>query len=137
MSELSSPRRKEPPRFNREAIVGVAKALAALPSLAGAGPGGGRPARTPLFTPSPPLQRKRGREQSAVAARRLGVLKGVALTVAIIVASFRADAADRIRLAVQRTGTLAWQLDIIKAHGLDRKADLQIEAIALASTAAG
>ena len=33
-----------------------------------------------------------------------------------------AAAADRIRLAVQRTGTLAWELDVIKAHGLDRKA---------------
>ena len=46
-------------------------------------------------------------------------------------------ASDRIRLAVQRTGTLAWELDIIKTHGLDRKADLAIEAIELASTEAG
>jgi NitT/TauT family transport system substrate-binding protein len=48
-----------------------------------------------------------------------------------------AGAADRIRLAVQRTGTLAWELDIIKAHGLDRKANLEIERIELASTEAG
>src|SRR5262249_266515 len=48
-----------------------------------------------------------------------------------------AAAADRIRLAVQRTGTLAWELDIIKAHGLDKKADLQIDAIELATTEAG
>ncbi len=46
-------------------------------------------------------------------------------------------AADRIRLAVQRTGTLAWELDIIKTHGLDRKADLAIETLELASTEAG
>jgi hypothetical protein len=26
-------------------------------------------------------------------------------------------AADRIRLAVQRTGTLAWELDVIRTHG--------------------
>ena len=45
--------------------------------------------------------------------------------------------ADRIRLAVQRTGTLAWELDVIKTHGLDRKHDLAIEAIELASTEAG
>ena len=38
---------------------------------------------------------------------------------------------------MQRTGTLAWELDIIKAHGLDRKADLQIETVELASTEAG
>jgi NitT/TauT family transport system substrate-binding protein len=48
-----------------------------------------------------------------------------------------AGAADRIRLAVQRTGTLAWELDIIKAHGLDRKSDLEIQRIDLASTEAG
>jgi len=48
-----------------------------------------------------------------------------------------APAADRIRLAVQRTGTLAWELDVIKTHGLDRKLDLAIEPIELASTEAG
>jgi NitT/TauT family transport system substrate-binding protein len=46
-------------------------------------------------------------------------------------------AADRIRLAVQRTGTLAWELDVIRTHGLDRKLDLAIETIELASTEAG
>jgi NitT/TauT family transport system substrate-binding protein len=48
-----------------------------------------------------------------------------------------AAAADRIRVAVQRTGTLAWELDVIKTHGLDRKADLAIEPVELASTEAG
>jgi NitT/TauT family transport system substrate-binding protein len=38
---------------------------------------------------------------------------------------------------VQKTGTLAWELDVIKTHGLDRKHDLAIEAIELASTEAG
>jgi NitT/TauT family transport system substrate-binding protein len=61
-----------------------------------------------------------------------------ALVMAIAVfAATSASAADRIRLAVQRTGTLAWELDIIRAHGLDRKANLQIETIELASTEAG
>jgi NitT/TauT family transport system substrate-binding protein len=46
-------------------------------------------------------------------------------------------AKDRIRLAVQRTGTLAWELDVIRAHGLDRKLDLTIETVELASTEAG
>ena len=44
-----------------------------------------------------------------------------------------ASAADRIRIAAQKTGTLAWELDIIKAHGLDKKADLDIQAIELAT----
>jgi NitT/TauT family transport system substrate-binding protein len=48
-----------------------------------------------------------------------------------------APAADRIRLAVQRTGTLSWELDVIKAHGIDRKLDLAIEPMELASTEAG
>jgi NitT/TauT family transport system substrate-binding protein len=46
-------------------------------------------------------------------------------------------AEDRIRLAVQRTGTLAWELDVVRTHGLDRKFDLAIETVELASTEAG
>jgi len=60
-----------------------------------------------------------------------------AVIAAAILAGSSASAADRIRVAMQRTGTLAWELDIIKAHGLDKKANLQIETIELASTEAG
>jgi NitT/TauT family transport system substrate-binding protein len=60
------------------------------------------------------------------------------LTAIIVIAgAINATAADRIRLAVQKTGTLAWELDVIKTHGLDRKLDLVIEPIELASTEAG
>jgi NitT/TauT family transport system substrate-binding protein len=62
---------------------------------------------------------------------------GYALTAAFIVLSTGSFAADRIRVAIQRTGTLAWELDVIKAHGLDRKADVEIDTIELASTEAG
>jgi NitT/TauT family transport system substrate-binding protein len=48
-----------------------------------------------------------------------------------------ARAADRIRIAAQKTGTLAWELDIIRAHGLDKQADLDIQVVELASTEAG
>src|SRR6204780_198929 len=48
-----------------------------------------------------------------------------------------AIAADRVRVAVQKTGTLAWELDILKAHGLDRQAGIDIETTELASTEAG
>src|SRR6266576_443335 len=54
-----------------------------------------------------------------------------------LAAQTSATAADRIRLAVQRTGTLAWELDVIRTHGLDRKFDLAIETVELASTEAG
>ncbi len=60
-----------------------------------------------------------------------------ALMFGIALAATNAEAGNRIRLAVQRTGTLAWELEVIKAHGLDRGLDLTIETIELASTEAG
>jgi NitT/TauT family transport system substrate-binding protein len=60
-----------------------------------------------------------------------------ALIAIATLAAANAGAADRIRLAVQRTGTLAWELDVIRTHGLDRKLGLAIETIELASTEAG
>ena len=48
-----------------------------------------------------------------------------------------ASAADRIRIVAQRTGTLAWELDVIKTRGLDKGADLDIQVVELASTEAG
>jgi NitT/TauT family transport system substrate-binding protein len=48
-----------------------------------------------------------------------------------------AAAADHIRLVAQRTGSLAWELDVIKAHGLDKAANLDLETLELASTEAG
>ena len=62
----------------------------------------------------------------------------LALTAIVVFAgATSATAGDRIRLAVQKTGTLAWELDVIKTHGLDRKLDLVIEPVELASTEAG
>ena len=46
-------------------------------------------------------------------------------------------AADTVRLAVQKTGTLAWELAVIRAHGLDKKANITIEPRELASPEAG
>jgi len=48
-----------------------------------------------------------------------------------------ACAADRIRIAAQKTGTFAWELEVLKAHGLDREAGITIETTELASTEAG
>src|SRR5205823_7636910 len=61
----------------------------------------------------------------------------LALVAALTLTVTAASAADRIRLAVQRTGTLSWELDVLKARGLDKKADLQIEALELATPEAG
>jgi NitT/TauT family transport system substrate-binding protein len=71
--------------------------------------------------------------------RTTGMIRSLllALTIASAVAASSAQAADRIRIAVQKTGTLAWELEIIKAHGLDKKAGLDLQTTELASTEAG
>lgn len=46
-------------------------------------------------------------------------------------------AAEPIRVAVQKTGTFAWELAVIRAHGLDKKADLALQVNELASPEAG
>jgi NitT/TauT family transport system substrate-binding protein len=48
-----------------------------------------------------------------------------------------ADAADRLRIAIQKTGTASWEIALIKERGLDKAADLDIETTELASTDAG
>jgi len=48
-----------------------------------------------------------------------------------------ASAADTVRLAIQKTGTVAWELAVIRAHGLDRQAGLDIVTLELAAPEAG
>jgi NitT/TauT family transport system substrate-binding protein len=45
-----------------------------------------------------------------------------------------AKAADPLRIAVQKTGTASWEIEVIKTRGLDKAANLDIETIELAST---
>src|SRR5262245_41544788 len=59
-------------RCGRDAAVARGRAPASPPPLAGEGQG--MHARTPLFTPSPPLPRKRGREQTSSAAMAVASL---------------------------------------------------------------
>jgi NitT/TauT family transport system substrate-binding protein len=76
--------------------------------------------------------------QSGEISSRTGRLLSLctALVAGLCIAT-AATAADRIRIAAQKTGTLAWELEIIKAHGLDKQADLDIQVVELASTEAG
>ena len=73
---------------------------------------------------------------SEPARRTLWCLRVVVIA-AMAFAASRALAADRIRIAAQKTGTLAWELDVLHAHDLDRQAGLAIETSELASTEAG
>ena len=48
-----------------------------------------------------------------------------------------ASAADTIRIAAQKTGTFAWELAVIRAHGLDKETGLTLDVRELASPEAG
>jgi NitT/TauT family transport system substrate-binding protein len=59
------------------------------------------------------------------------------VTLALAVAIIPRCAAETIRVAVQKTGTFAWELAVIRAHALDTQAKLSIELVELASPEAG
>jgi NitT/TauT family transport system substrate-binding protein len=65
----------------------------------------------------------------------IGILAATAAFAGVWGAPSRA--AETIRLAVQKTGTFAWELAVIRAHGLDRQANLAIQVNELASPEAG
>src|SRR5258708_40252755 len=46
-------------------------------------------------------------------------------------------AADTIRLAIQKTGTVAWELAVIRAHRLDEQAGLDLAILELARPEGG
>jgi NitT/TauT family transport system substrate-binding protein len=48
-----------------------------------------------------------------------------------------ASAADTISIAAQKTGTFGWELAVIRAHGLDKQANLTLDVRELASPEAG
>jgi NitT/TauT family transport system substrate-binding protein len=45
--------------------------------------------------------------------------------------------AEIVRVAVQKTGTFAWELAVIRVHGLDKQANLSVQVVELASPEAG
>jgi NitT/TauT family transport system substrate-binding protein len=67
--------------------------------------------------------------------KRLAALLITTLALTASVA-MRSDA-ETIRLAVQKTGTFAWELAVIRSHNLDKQANLSIEPVELASPEAG
>src|SRR3954454_8614866 len=45
--------------------------------------------------------------------------------------------AEVVRVAVQKTGTFAWELAVIRGHGLDKQANLSVQVVELSSAEAG
>jgi NitT/TauT family transport system substrate-binding protein len=46
-------------------------------------------------------------------------------------------AAEKLRLALQKTGTTGWEMAVVKAYGLDKEAGLELQVTELASPEAG
>ena len=61
------------------------------------------------------------------------------MTAAVLALTFAAPAfaADVLRIAVQKTGTVSWEIAVAKARGLDKAANLDVQTQELASTEAG
>ncbi len=57
----------------------------------------------------------------------------LAIAVLVAVCSTPAAAAERLRIAVQKTGTLAWEMSVIRAQNLDKEADVDLQTIDVAS----
>jgi NitT/TauT family transport system substrate-binding protein len=52
----------------------------------------------------------------------------------LLICCAHAHAADVLRIAVQKTGTFSWELAVIKNHGLDKNAGLDLQVTELGST---
>ena len=72
--------------------------------------------------------------QDTMTLRIRKLLAAVILTVAQAGTSY---GAETVRVAVQKTGTFAWELAVIRAHGLDKQANLSVQVVELASPEAG
>jgi NitT/TauT family transport system substrate-binding protein len=68
-----------------------------------------------------------------VAALVIGALFLAALFFAALFLAAPARASERLRIAVQKTGTLAWEIGVIRAQGLDKEADLDLQIVDVAS----
>src|SRR5215472_5554888 len=65
--------------------------------------------------------------------RKLGLFAGM-LALALCAP---VHAADTVRVTAQKIGTFAWELDVIRAHQLDKQHGLTIEVTQLATPEAG
>jgi NitT/TauT family transport system substrate-binding protein len=61
---------------------------------------------------------------------------GAALVLAVLALAGNARAADPLRVGVLKFGTVSWELDVIRQHGLDTAEGFAVEPVELASTPA-
>ncbi len=77
------------------------------------------------------------RHGAGVACRWRALLADLGLAALFFMLAFlfncEAEATEKLRVALQKTGTFAWELAIITERGLDKKAGLEIEVTELAS----
>jgi NitT/TauT family transport system substrate-binding protein len=64
-------------------------------------------------------------------------LASLAAGLAATLAAASPAQAEKLRLALQKTGTTGWELAVVKAFGLDRDAGLDLDVVELASPEAG
>jgi NitT/TauT family transport system substrate-binding protein len=61
----------------------------------------------------------------------------IVVALALVFAAVPSFAADTLRVGLQKTGTFAWQLDVIKRHGLATAANLDLKLTEMSSADAG
>jgi NitT/TauT family transport system substrate-binding protein len=76
-------------------------------------------------------------EETAQGTMKLSVRTLLAAIVLALAQVGTCCRAETIRVAVQKTGTFAWELAVIRAHGLDKQANLAVRVLELASPEAG
>ena len=64
-------------------------------------------------------------------------ISGILLALCLVVGATPTPAAETLRIGLQSTGTFAWQLDVIRRHGLADNAGLDLKISEFASTDAG
>jgi len=64
-------------------------------------------------------------------------LRACAIVLFLVSAGCQNSSAETLRIGVQKTGTFAWQLDVIARHGLARESGLELDVQEFASTEAG
>ena len=78
------------------------------------------------------------RSRARVTQLSRGLVASLCLTAAAwLLASSAAHPTETIRIALEKRGTVAWQIDVAKARGFDKKEGIEITTQELASTEAG